>query len=453
MNLILHRIIDSQDLGAWSRIKRQFFAAPYDRVYDLINKFYQSYTKLPTFAELEIITRNERDLNIVKAMELVEVPEDLETEVLLRALINEYAQTEVLGEVDSFIDDLPFKEAADIVEDINRIAINIEEKTEVSEQIVLMNEYLTIDENELLTRMPLGINNEFDQHSMGMALSEMIMFGGYRGTGKSIISSNIACNQFNQGNTSLYFSIEMRGREIFQRNLSILTGVSARSIKSGKLDAQERLKIAEARASFTKDGAYDLLQAYMQDQDFDKFEKLVMDKPLDDQRQLITVDNPRLTLANIDATISTYKAKFPDTLKVVIVDYLNKITERDSNRWDVQIAISQRLKELARKYEVIMVTPYQTHKDTGEARFSKGILDSADWAFSLAPHKIKDGGELDAIEFICQKARGESEFNFNSHIEWNSLKIFATENPIINKSPIKGAKHEITQPEKSKDDL
>jgi replicative DNA helicase len=452
MNLILHRIIETQDLGAWSRMKKEFFAAPYDRVYQLIEHFYKNYNKLPSFSELGIITRNERDLNIVKALELIQVPEDLETEILIQALINEYAQKEVLLRMDSFLTDLPFKDAAEIVENVNQIAIDIEEETEASEQIMLMNKYSTFDQLEIMSRIPLGINNDFDQHSLGLALSEMMMIGGYRGTGKSLVCSNIVCNQFHQGNSSLYFSIEMRDREIFQRNLSILSGVPIRKIKSGKLEETDRFNIAETRASMTQDGADDLLREYIEDKNFDKFEKNLLKRPLHKDKQIVTIDNPRLTIANIDATISSFKAKFPETLKVVVVDYLNKITERDASRWDVQINISKRLKELARKYEIVMVTPYQTHKDTGEARFSKGILDSPDWAYSLESFKKEQGAEDDGINFKCQKTRGEREFDFASAIDWDTLKLHPSITPIMSRDPIiKGAKAEL--PDKATDDL
>jgi replicative DNA helicase len=439
MDLILHRILETQDLGAWSKIKKAFFASPYDRIYELIAKFYETYDKLPTFSELELVIRNERDVTAIKALELVRVPDDIETEVLVQALINEYGQKLVLNSLDSYLDELPFKDNVDIIEDLAHIALDIEEKTESSEQVSTMRDYKTIDIAEFMSRIPLGISNDFDQHSLGLAPSEMIMFGGHRGSGKSLICSNIVCNQYLQGNSSLYFTIEMRGKEIFQRNLSILSGVRKRSIKTGKLSDRDKQTIATLRARMTQNGSPDLLEIYAKDEDFDKFEAAVLDRPLSNN-QLVIVDNPQLTLANIDATISTFKTKFDERLKVVVVDYINQIYEKDSYKWDVQIGISKKLKALARKYDIVMITPYQTKED-GEARFAKGILDSPDWAYSTKPYKTSEGDEIDAIEFTCQKGRDERRFDFTSAIDWDILKLFASESPMINsKSPIKGAK-------------
>jgi replicative DNA helicase len=448
MNLILHRILDTQDLNTWAKLKRTYFKPPYISVYDLISRFYEKNNSLPTFSDLDTIIRNEKDRNLIKALSYITVPEDLDTDIIFQAMLNEYAQDEVLAKLDDYLQYLSFKDVSEIIEDLNTIAINLEEQTESSEQIVLMNEFATIDEIEVFSRIPLGLNNDFDADSLGMALSEYIMFGGYRGSGKSLICSNIVCNQFHQDNSSLYFSIEMRGRELFNRNLSILSGVPNHTLKSGKLDDFDKMAIAKVRAKMVKDGV-SILEDYRDDKDFNKFEQRVMQQPLTNTSQLITVDNPSLSLANIDATIGTFKSKLGDNLKVVVIDYINIISEADSYRWDVQIAISKKLKELARKYEVVMVAPFQTDED-GKTRFAKGLLDSPDWVFNTnAHHQKEDGSGEDAIEFINVKARGEKKLDFTSSITWDTLKIDPSVTPIVG-GAIKGAQQE--QPP-AKDDL
>jgi archaellum biogenesis ATPase FlaH len=439
MNLILHRILDTQDLNTWAKLKRTYFKAPYITVYDLISRFYEKNNKLPSFNDLDLIIRTEKDRTLIKALSCIKVPEDLDTDIIFQAMLNEYAQDEVLFRLDSYLDELAFKDVAEIIDDLNDISLDIEERTETSEQVIFMNEFATIDEEELFARIPLGLNNDFDVQSLGAALSEMFMFGGYRGSGKSLICSNIACNQYHQGNSSLYFSIEMRAREIFNRNMSILSGVDTHIIKSGKLKSEDMRRIAKVRAEMVKDGD-NIYNDFVTDKDFSKFEQRMLQQPITKKKQLITIDNPRLTLSNIDATIGSFKSKLDDNLKVVIVDYINQIHENDAYRWDVQTAISKKLKELARKYEVVMVTPYQTDKE-GETRFAKGLLDSPDWAFTTKPHTISESGEgADAIEFTCVKARGDRAINFTSAINWDTLKIDASTTPTLTK-PIRGAKH------------
>ena len=68
-----------------------------------------------------------------------------------------------------------------------------------------------------------------------------------------------------------------------------------------------------------------------------------------------------------------------------------------------------------------MVTPYQTDK-SGEARFSKGLLDAADVAINLTNDKVNQ-----CINFASTKVRGMKEFEFNAPCEWDSLKILPTD--------------------------
>jgi replicative DNA helicase len=428
MNLILHKILVSQNLEAWARLKKEFFEPPYIEIYLLINKFYQKFNKLPTFEELEVVTRDEKQLNYITALKQLQVPEDLNLEVILQALINEYAQREVLQQLGGYLDNLVFKDVGEIIEDLSNISIDIEEKTEVSEHITEMNNFYTIDKDTILSRVPLGLNNDFDRLSLGMAPGEFLMFGGYRGSAKSTMCSNIVCNQYLQGNSTLYFSIEMSGREIYDRTISILSDVEIKHIKSGSLTKLEKFAIAQARANMTKDGSEDLLEKFRETGNFDKFEEQIISRPLKPDNRMITIDNSVLTIANIDATLHTYKTRLEDKLKVVVVDYINQLTAPDSYNWQTQVNLSKKLKALARKYDVLMVTPFQTSED-GKVRFAKGILDSPDWAFNLSA--IKDGEGGGAVAFECKKARGDDDtLNFASEMHWPTLKVLPHRNYI-----------------------
>jgi len=447
MNLILHKVLANQDLDVWSRLKKEFFEAPYTEIYLLINRFYQKFDKLPSFDELEVVTRDEKHANYITALKELNVPEELDIEIILQAVINEYAQREVLLQLGNYLDGLVFKDVGEIVEDLSNISIDIEDKTEVSEQIVEMNDFLTIDIDTIQSRVPLGLNNDFDRISLGMAPGEYIMFGGFRGSGKSVICSNIVCSQYLQGNTSVYFSIEMRGREIYDRNIAILSGVPEKHIKAGNLTNSEKLAIAQVRAGMTEDGSLDLLQEFEEGSDFNLFESNLINRPLKKDNRIITVDNPTLTIPNIDAVLHRYKSILEDKLKVVVVDYINQLTAADPYNWQVQIHLSKQLKALAAKYDVVMITPFQTSEE-GKTRFSKGILDSPNWAFNLSPVKDGDDG---SIEFECKKSRGDQAISFASEIHWPTLKIFSHKNAEFMKDQINKPKEPVKK--KTDDDL
>ena len=135
---------------------------------------------------------------------------------------------------------------------------------------------------------------------------------------------------------------------------------------------------------------------------------------------MIIVDDRDLTLSSIDLHIGKAKAKFGDKLKVVVVDYINQIVLEGTDQydWKPQIEISKKLKNLARKYEIVMVSPYQIDA-TGEARFAKGILDAADIALTMEAHDK----ETNAISFETTKIRGGKEMAFTCPIDWDTLRI------------------------------
>jgi replicative DNA helicase len=80
---------------------------------------------------------------------------------------------------------------------------------------------------------------------MDIARSHVVLVAGKRGSGKSITSSNIFVNQYENGNSSIYFSIEMTAYETNQRNLAILADVNLQNLKQNKLTDDEILKVFE----------------------------------------------------------------------------------------------------------------------------------------------------------------------------------------------------------------
>jgi len=109
---------------------------------------------------------------------------------------------------------------------------------------------------------------------------------------------------------------------------------------------------------------------------------------------------------------------------VIVVDYINQVKRSNlpsrggQYDWTEQIEVSKALKSMAQEYECTVFSPYQTDA-TGEARFAKGILDSADAAFSLEAWEQEDA----CVTFNCVKMRNGSMKSFTSSIDWENLKI------------------------------
>ena len=232
--VVLNKLLTERDLEIWSKLKLVFLDPAYSSLYSVISKHYESYGNIPSFADLEVSLRDGAASKTLAVLKLTEVPE-VSAEVALDALIDNYTQSETIKLLDKFVDKLPLYDTDEIKDNLANIALTIEEKTHTSEKVFTMADMMMFrhpDEVEK-ERVYLGLNNTFDSVLGGVARQELILIGGKRGSGKSITSSNIFVNQYEAGNSSLYFSIEMTAQETMERNLAILANVNLQYLKQG----------------------------------------------------------------------------------------------------------------------------------------------------------------------------------------------------------------------------
>jgi len=446
--IVLKKILENpaDALDVWPKLKIYFFNSDYNAIFFAISKYYNKRNKLPSFNDLYIITRDESLVLKIKALELLPIPEDVDLLIAAEALADEYTQEETLNQLFDFVERIPMLDTSEVKKSLSDILIVLDERTQETEEIYRMNEVYTIDKEEIHSRIPLGINNTFDANTGGLSLTELIMLGGARGSGKTIAACNIAVNQYMQGNVGLFFSIEMRYREIFNRFISILSNVNNRHIRNMKCTFEDFMKIAKVRKDMFCD-AEEVFDDFLKHKNYEKFEiDLISSKKLKPDNQLIIVDNQMLTLTEIDMNIQKFKSIYGDKLKAVVVDYVNQIQETDIYDWKTQIKLSKALKNIARKHDIVMISPYQIDS-SGEARFAKGLLDAADVAAILEVPKGSD-----YITFNSTKTRNIAPFSFNSPINWDTLAI-SPEDAIIDpessdnkKEKTKEAVEDITVP-------
>jgi len=449
--VVLHKLLTEQNLEIWAKLKLVFLDAAYSSLYSAINRHYEKYHSVPSFDDLTLTLREGPASKTLATLRLADVPE-VSAEVALDALIDQYTQNETVKLLDKFIDKLPLYDTNEIKENLATIAMTVEEKTHTSEKVFTMADMMLFRHPDELEkeRVYLGLNNTFDAVLGGVARQELILIGGKRGSGKSITSSNIFINQYEAGNSAIYFSIEMTAHEVVERNLSILANVNLQRLKQNKLTDEELLKLVRARAGMFVDADQTVLD-YMRHRDKYKFEEqLVRNHQLKPDNQMIIVDDRDLTISSIDLHIGKAKAKFGDKLKVVVVDYVNQIVLEGSDMydWKPQIEVSKKLKNLARKYEIVLVSPYQIDA-SGEARFAKGILDAADIALVMEAHDKNS----QAISFETTKIRGGKEMTFTCPIDLDTLRISpqSIDRPQAKESKKIGKKPDLKQDDSSAD--
>ena len=420
--VVLHMLMEEQSLDGWAKVKKDFFEESYASLYSALYKFYTKYNSIPSFEELELVTRDIKTQKDLAAIKLLEVP-DIDLDLAIDALIDQYSQNESLKQLDRYIDKIPVMDALEVKEGLSNIVMTLDEKTHTDESVSSMSDLFVFQEAlaEDHACIPLGINNDFDSKVGGAFREELIMLGGKRGSGKSLVSANIVANQYLNGKTSIYFTIEMTAMETFQRIMSMVSGVPYANIRKNTLDTQEMNQLAKVRSDMFIE-ANSIYEEFLDKRDALAFEKKLTNTcKLKPDNQIIIVDDRSLSLTSIDLQIQKAKAQFGDNLGLVVVDYVNQIETgigKDLYDWQSQIFASKKLKEFARKYDIAMVSPYQID-DTGHTRFAKGLLDSPDSAFLLDAHSKEDG----AITFTSTKVRSGPDLEFTSTMNWDTLKL------------------------------
>jgi replicative DNA helicase len=441
--IVLHKLLTEKSLEGWSRVKLAFLDPSYSSLYTAINRYYTKYNCIPGFEELEVSSRNTPLSRALVTLKELEVSEDLDMNFAIDILIDTYTQNEALRLVDKLVDNVTLMSTQEIKDSISDIVVKLDEKTHTSETIVTLDNIALFEEekNLELLRFPLGLNNTFDSTLGGGYREELILIGGKRGAGKSIVCANLVVNQYEQKKTAVYFTIEMKAKEILERMVSIMSGVPYMKIRQNDLSFEDKIKIGKIRAEMFKEADTNFKE-FLEHKDLIKLEKdIISTKSLKEDNQIIIIDDRELSITSIDLHLQKLKAQFGDNLTLGVVDYLNQVVvpgqEKGMYDWMPQIFVSKKLKEYARKYNMLMISPFQI-SDDGTTRFSKGILDAADIAINLNAHDKEDC----AVSFDMTKIRGGPPINFSSGMNWDTLKINPTDVVIQSKKEKKEEKHQ-----------
>ncbi len=420
---LLKQLVHQQDLETWSQLKDIYLPSEYRGIYNVLDKHVDSYQALPTFEELQYEIRDKNLKEKLTAIELMEV--DVDADMLLDYLKNEFTQTEILDELDKYVEKtVTIASAEENIEQLQEIVLNVGDKVDITPPSESMQSItLFEDDKELAKYLPLGLNSEYDA-TVKFSPKDLVLVGGRRGSGKSLTSCNLAVNVYEQGRTAIYFTIEMDSRSILQRMCSIATRIPFTSIRDKNMSTEEWNLVAGWWAG-RFDGGHEILHTYEKTRDFDTFHKQLVKQELNKDAQLDVIYDPALTLSKIQSELDKRVGR--TDVGIVIVDYLNQVRRHNAPGrnsqydWQEQIEISKKMKTFAQDYETLVFAPYQTDS-TGEARFAKGILDAADAAYSLETWSPEDK----CMTFNCTKMRNNEVKGFSSTVDWKSLKIGPT---------------------------
>ena len=189
----------------------------------------------------------------------------------------------------------------------------------------------------------------FDSATDGLRPGELILIGAESGGGKSMLLMNMAIQlwmqennldmQDNWGNgySVLYFSLEMPFKPCFNRILSRLSGAPSKKIRSAKLNEDDANKLKKAL-------------------------KFINKYPY----QFEIVDIPRgATMESLETIYEEAKATYDP--KIIVIDYLGLMDYDgpDMDDWLKLGKISERIHEFARVHNCIVLSAVQLNRSKG----------------------------------------------------------------------------------------
>jgi energy-coupling factor transporter ATP-binding protein EcfA2 len=454
--LTLRRLLDTQSNDLYSKLLNQYFSGINSVLYDKIKSFYKANTRLPSTDEILTLRKDAGLQEYIENQICAEENQNdqIADEFLVAQLQDYYIRDETIHFMDKFIDQMDNMEKVEVVDKFQNHLLHLNQAIPHDDELYDVAELEFFPSEDDFKIYPSGLSNEFDAINGGFATQELVMLGGRRGSGKSIISLNLALNRFLQGNTVAFFTIEMRYKEVYDRVLSIISGVPFLDIFRNQLTDAQKIQMARAKFdNFYKpsDRISEMINELEYTKDFKNFEKRVkIERPELKDNRLFMIDDESLTLNRIDHYCNMFSSKYP-AFNMAVVDYINIVKHDDQKDWKTQITIADNLKSLSRKYDLTMISPYQIDA-TGEARFAKGILDSADRSFNFFPPPEQEDRELESkISIHTTKMRNGKHMSFDVLMDWSCVKINPNSSELISEKPHNAVKFGTDKQEEAKD--
>jgi replicative DNA helicase len=203
-------------------------------------------------------------------------------------------------------------------------------------------EFLMRNQNE-----PLGLPTGFrdlDELLAGLQKSDLLIFAGRPGAGKTSFLLSVALNAARIGARIGIFTMEMGNEQIVQRLVSMDTGIDSQKLRTGRLEAKEWSKFVEATGRLSN-------------------------------LHLFVDDTPAMTPIQMRTKCRRLVHEYG--LDLVIVDYLQLMNaggSYENNRVQEVSYISRALKEMARELNVPVFTAAQLSRAVEQRHDKRPVL-------------------------------------------------------------------------------
>lgn len=218
---------------------------------------------------------------------------------------------------------------------------------------------------------------DLDRLTGGLLGGQLIVLAGRPGEGKTTLAYCIAQNAAIKRIPSIMFSLEMQREELLTRSVSSLTGLDAERLKSAELDGADWQKITDASAKL-------------------KGAPLYID------------DTGGLSINQIRSRARKMKKRHG--IRLIVVDYLQLVSNRSDTREQEIAGISRELKKLGKELNVPVIALSQLNRAVEQRASKRPVL--SDLRESGA---IEQDADIVAFIYRDEDADGVTELLIAKH--------------------------------------
>lgn len=233
---------------------------------------------------------------------------------------------------------------------LQEVAVSSQSKGFRPTKDVLLNVYDSIEQNannELgeVTGLPSGFR-DLDRLTRGLQKSDLIIVAARPSVGKTAFALNVAQKAADETTDPIaIFSLEMSAEQLLQRMICAEGNIEAERLRTGKLQADDWLKLTNSIASLSK-------------------------KPI------FIDDTPGITVSDIKAKAMRLMNEHGGRLGAILIDYLQlvRLRTKTGNRQEEVSEISRTLKSIARELDVPIIALSQLSRSVEQRQDKRPMM-------------------------------------------------------------------------------
>jgi len=406
---ILHYILKNQDYMVLLAIdENKLLDTKVKTYFSQLKNYKEKYDKFPSLTDFTVLVNNQNLFKDVKEITSALIP------FYLDQLDERYNKYQFFDKLYSVIN-----EEVEFDETITQVQELLLDTQKDSGKIEEVDCSQIPEQEDFITRIPLGLG-KFDEVNGGLAASELVLIGGHRGSGKSILALHTALTRYKLKKSVAFISIEMRASEVRFRLDAMVTGLPAKDIQFNRLDDEQLRTYFLKKANFFCRPDEEFLELLKKPTIDKSVLTMAYNKLPRKDHKFFLYDLPLCNLSDINYIGA--KLKQLHHLNFMVVDYLNIIKMpgvTDSIDWKVQIARAEGLKTIARSNDIGILSPIQIDEE-GKVKFAKAIEDPVDLSLLFSKSK---GGNNDTLNLYTSKIRNGTECKFSLIFNKVNLRV------------------------------